>query len=469
MKVPLAGGAAVTICDSCPGYAFSWGSDDSVRYYASGSEELQTRQLYVVPAQGGIPRIFATPDSGSGEAFRSPVLLPGERTVLFALFKGKTSRLAALNLDNSVITRFEQVGFSPQWVNRGFVVLGNQDGSLTALPFDAHRARPSGAPVTIARDINQSNAFVTTAGVSASGSIAYPQSGTSALRQLMLVSRAGQATPLTSEPRAFDNPRFSPDGRRIAVTIRVTDGPGRDVWVFDLAQRSWSRLTTDGLSDLPIWTPDGRRVVFSSNSDLWWVAADGSEKAESLYVANGGRIAGSVVPDGKSVVYQEYGSGNDGIRTLTFDSAPASRMILPAAFNESEVALSPDGRWLAYQSDEADRMEVYVRPYPGPGGRVSVSLLGGTEPAWSRDGRELYYRAGDSLMAATVSLSPTFTVTGRRALFIGTFLRAANSREYDPAPDGQHFVMIRGGTTQSTLIVLNNVFDRMVYEREQKK
>ncbi len=177
------------VCDSCPGYAFSWGSDDSVRYYASGDAELQTRQLYVVPAQGGIPRVFATPDSGSGEAFRSPVLLPGQRTVLFALFKGRTSRLAALNLDNGVITRFEQVGFSPQWVDRGFVVLGNQDGSLMALPFDAHRARPAGAPVIIARDINQSNAFVTTAGVSASGAIAYPQSGSSALRELMLVSR----------------------------------------------------------------------------------------------------------------------------------------------------------------------------------------------------------------------------------------------------------------------------------------
>jgi len=469
MKVPLAGGAAVPICDSCPGYAFSWGSDDSVRYYASGDANLQTRQLFVVPAQGGAPRVFATPDSGSDEAFRSPVLVPGTRTVLFALFKGKTSRLAALNLDNGEITRFEQVGLSPQWVDLGFVVLGNNDGSLVALPFDARRGRPTGPPVTIARDINQSNAFVTPAGVSASGNIAYPESGASALRELMLVSRSGQATPLGSEPRAFDNPRFSPDGRRVAVTIRVTDGPGRDIWVFDIAQRSWSRMTTDGLSDLPIWTPDGRRLVYASNADLWWVAADGSERAESLYVANGGRIPGSVTPDGRSVVFQEYGSGFDGIRALSFDSAPASRMLLPAAFGESQVTLSPDGRWLAYQSDEADRMEVYVRPFPGPGGRVSVSLLGGTEPAWSRDGRELYYRAGDSLIAASVTFEPRFAVTGRRVVFAGRFLRSANSREYDPAPDGQHFVMIRGGTASSTLIVLTNVFERLVYERKQAR
>jgi serine/threonine-protein kinase len=469
MKLPLAGGAPVLICDSCPGYAFSWGSDDSVRFYAAPPNDTQGRALLVVPASGGAARIFAEPDSGSGERFRSPILLPGRRAVLFALFKGKTSRLAALNLDSGVITRFDQIGFSPQWVDRGFVVLSNEDGTLVALPFDAAQARPTGAPVTIVRDMSQQDAFVSSAGVSVSGSIIYPQSGASTLRRLTLVARSGQATPLASEPRQFDNPRFSPDGRRIAVTVRESGGAGRDVWVFDVAQRSWSRLTTDGLSDGPIWTPDGRRLVYSSNADLWWNAADGSERPESLYVANGGRIAGSVTPDGRSAVYQEYDSGNDGIRSLAFDSAPASHLLLPAAFNESEVTLSPDGHWMAYQSDEADRMEVYVRPYPGPGGRVSVSLLGGTEPAWSRDGRELFYRAGDSLMAATVTYAPTLAVTGRRMLFTGGFLSNAKSREYDPAPDGQHFVMIQGGMAQSTLIALNNVFDRLVYEREQKK
>jgi serine/threonine-protein kinase len=469
MKLPLAGGAPVVICDSCPGYAFTWGSDDSVRFYAAPPNDTQGRALMVVSARGGAPRIFAEPESSSGERFRSPILLPGRRTVLFALFKGKTSRLAALNLDTGVITRFDQVGFSPQWVDRGFVVLSNEDGTLVALPFDAARVRPTGPPVTIVRDISQQDAFVSSAGVSASGSIIYPLAGASALRRLMLVSRTGQAAPLASEPRQFDNPRFSPDGRRIAVTAKESDGAGRDIWVFDVAQQSWSRLTTDGLSDGPIWTPDGRRLVYSSNFDLWWIAADGSERPESLYVANGGRIAGSVTPDGRGVVYQEYDSGNDGIRSMAFDSAPASRLLLPAAFNESEVTLSPDGRWMAYQSDEADRMEVYVRPYPGPGGRVSVSLLGGTEPAWSRDGRELFYRAGDSLMAATVTLAPGFAVTGRRVLFTGTFLSSARSREYDPAPDGQHFVMVQGGDAQSTLIALNNVFDRLVYEREQKK
>jgi tRNA A-37 threonylcarbamoyl transferase component Bud32 len=469
MKVPLAGGAPVTICDSCPGYAFSWGGDDSVRYYAAPANGAQTRVLQVVSALGGTPRVFATPDSGSGEAFRSPVLVPGTRTVLFALFKEKASRLAALNLDTGVIARFEQTGLSPRWVAQGFVVLGNEDGSLIALPFDADKVRPTGPPVTIARDVNQVNGFISTAGISVSGSIAYPQSGASAQRQLAMVSRSGQATGLASEPKTFDNPRVSPDGRRIAVTIRGSNGPGRDVWVLDIAQRSWSRLTTDGLSDLPIWTPDGRRLVYTSNADLWWIAADGSEPPESLYVANGGRIPGSVTPDGRGVVFQEYASGIDGIRTLAFDSAPASRMVLPAAFNESEAALSPDGRWLAYQSEEADRMEVYVRPYPGPGARVSVSLRGGTEPAWSRDSRELYYRAGDSLMAATVSLLPTFAVTGRRALFSGTFLRAASSREYDPAPDGQHFVMVSGGSAKSTLIVINDLFNRLVYDREQAR
>jgi serine/threonine-protein kinase len=241
------------------------------------------------------------------------------------------------------------------------------------------------------------------------------------------------------------------------------------VWVLDVAQRAWSRLTTDRISNRPVWTPDGRRIVYSSNADLWWIVADGSGRPESLLVANGTRYPGSVSPDGRSVVFQETGGEANGIRSLAFDSAPTARTVVPAAFNESAPVLSPDGHWLAYQSDEAGRMEVYVRPYPQPGPRVPVSVLGGTEPVWSRDGRELYYRTSDSLMAASVALSPSFAVTGRRRLFNGTFLSGGFLREFDVAPDGQHFVMVRGGAAQSTLIGLHHVFDRLVYDRERQR
>jgi serine/threonine-protein kinase len=461
VRVPLAGGTPVTICDSCIGYSFSWGSDDTIRYHTAPSGNTNTRVLMAVSARGGAPYEIARPEHPATEAFRGPILIPGTRTVLFTFFTKDEGRLAALELGTGAITRFDQPGFTPQWVAAGFVTLGNADGSLIALPFDAAKGRPTGPAVTLARDVAQPDGFISRAAVSASGAILYAQSIGNAPRRLVLVARSGAATVLTGESRAFASPRFSPDGRRIAVGITDPAGSGRDIWVLDVAQRSWSRLTTNGISNRPIWTPDGRRLVYSSNDDLWWIAADGSGRPDSLLVANGNRFAGSVSPDGRSVVFQESSSDRSGIRSLTFDSAPVSRQVLPGTFGESAPAVSPDGKWLAYQSDETGRMEVYVRPYPGPGGKVSVSLHGGTEPVWAHSGRELFFRSGDSVMAAAVTASPAFAVAARRALFADSYLNGGTFREYDVAPDDQHFIMVRGGAERTTVIGVQHAFDRL--------
>jgi hypothetical protein len=470
-KVPVAGGAPAVICDSCSGFNFGWGTDDTVRYHAAPPDNASAsvRVLMAVSAQGGRPHEFARPDSTSGEAFRAPILLPGSRTVLFSVYRGSASRLAAMDLRTGAITRFDQPGFTPQWVDAGFVVLSNPDGTLITLPFDPERVRPTGPPVTIARDVSQPNAFSAQAAVSASGSIVYPRASGSVPRRLMLVSRSGQATPLTPDTKAFANPRFSPDGQRVAVDIADLISSSRDVWVLDVTQGGWSRLTTNGISDRPIWTPDGRRVVYSSNDDLWWVAADASARPESLLVAPGSRFGGSVTPDGRTVVFQETASASNGIRAVALDSTQVVRTIISAAFSESAPALSPDGHWLAYQSDQTGQMEVYVRSYPAPGARVAVSLQGGSEPVWGHNGRELFYRSGDSLMVAAVTRSPAFAVTGRRRLFTGSFLSGGPFREYDVAPGDQHFVMISGGAAQSTLIGVQDVFQRLLYDRRQQR
>jgi Tol biopolymer transport system component len=282
---------------------------------------------------------------------------------------------------------------------------------------------------------------------------------------MLRVSRSGQVTPLVPEAKSFGHPRFSPDGRRVAFDINDLTTSGRDVWVVDVAQRIWSRLTTDGISNRPVWTPDGRRVVYSSNDDLWWMAADGSSPPDSLLIAAGNRSAGSVTPDGRTVVFQETSGASNGIRELAFDSAPTARTIIPAAFDESAPALSPDGRWLAYQSDQTGQMEVYVQSFPVPGARIAVSLQGGSEPVWAHNGRELFYRSGDSVMVASVTLTPGFAVTGRRRLFSGSFKNGGAFREYDVAPDDQHFVMLSGEAGQATLIGVQNVFQRMLYDR----
>ena len=469
VKVPLAGGAPVTICDSCSGFNYHWGSDDTVRYHSAPPGDASWRVLMAVSAQGGRPHEFARPDSTSGEAFRAPILLPRRRTVLFSLYRGAASRLAALDLRTGAVTRFDQPGFGPQWADDGFVVLGNPDGTLIALPFDPDRVRPTGPPVSIARDALQPDPYSVRVAVSASGSILYPRAGGSVSRRLMLVSRSGQTTPLTPDRKAFANPRFSPDGRRVAIDIADPVSSGRDVWALDVEQRVWSRLTTNGISNRPMWMPDGRRVVYSSNDDLWWIAADGSGRPGSLLVAPGSRFAGGVSPDGRTIVLQETGSASSGIRALALDTLPVARTIIPAAFGESNPALSPDGRWLAYQSDQTGQMEVYVRSFPEPGARVPISLQGGSEPAWAHNGRELFYRSGDSLMVASVRLSPTLAVSGRRRLFTGAFLSGGPFREYDVAPNDQHFVMISGGAAQSTLVGVQSVFRRLLYERGQQR
>ena len=291
MKVPLAGGAPVTICDSCTGYSYSWGSDDTVRYHTAPARDPNSRVLMAVSARGGTPYEIARPDTNSTEAFRGAMLVPGTRTLLFALFTESGSRLAALDLDTHAITRFDQPGFSPQWVAAGFVTLSSSDGSLIALPFDVRRGRPSGPPITITRDVAQPDAFVI-----ARGGIGQRRHRLPPVRRGLPASAgAGRALgigqPHSGRSAAVRFPRFSPDGRRLALGI--TDETGaKDVWVFDVPQRTWSRLTTSGINNRPVWTPDGRRLVYSSNDDLWWIAADGSGRPESLLVANGNRFAG---------------------------------------------------------------------------------------------------------------------------------------------------------------------------------
>jgi serine/threonine-protein kinase len=264
---------------------------------------------------------------------------------------------------------------------------------------------------------------------------------------------------------------YAPDGSVFAYTSRLglmlRAGDRLDVVPVAAARRGGS----------PFFSPDGRWLGFMDGArvmkvpldggapvtidDLWWIAADGSGRPDSLLVANGNRSAGTVTPDGRALVFQEESSDRNGIRSMVFDSAPASRLVVRGTFGESAPALSAEGKWLAYQSDETGRMEVYVRPYPGPGARVPVSLHGGTEPVWAHSGRELFFRSGDSLMAAAVTLSPTFAVTGRRPLFTGSFVHGDTYREYDVAPDSRHFIMLSGGAGRSTLIGLQHVFDRL--------
>jgi Tol biopolymer transport system component len=243
----------------------------------------------------------------------------------------------------------------------------------------------------------------------------------------------------------YENPRLSPDGQRLALTVLQT---GYDVWVLDVTRDTMTRLTFDAASDArPLWSADAERVFFTSRragpQDIFWKLADGSGDAEQL-TAGAYRVPTSVSSDGKTLVFREQSMGGDwDIGTVSVDGDGEPEVFLDTPFSEHSGMLSPDDRWLAYVSDESGRDEVYVRSFPDAGGKVQVSTEGGIEPMWSRDGRELFYRNRYRMMAVSVTEEPELVLGDPVMLFEEPYaLEGGNpNANYDVAADGR-FVMI---------------------------
>jgi Tol biopolymer transport system component len=347
-------------------------------------------------------------------------------------------------------------------VTGGYVVLSDPSGIVSAVPFNAGRLEVTGAAVPIADEIGTSTDGDRNLGISASGDFAY-QSSVSAGTRLILVDRSGAAREAGADTGLYYAPRLSPDGRRVALT-RWTDinFNAQDVWVVDLVQRTRTRLTFDTTASWPVWTPDGRRIAYRRSLAIYWVPADGSGTPESLVTAPGGWRPAAFELGGRALSFQGVPAQQSkvGIWRLGLAGGETPQQILGGAFHNYAPSLSPDGRWLAYVSDESGRFEVYVRPYPGPGGRWQVSLDGGTEPVWSPAGREIFYRNGDRMMAATVRTVGGFEVGGRVRLFEGAYETVAGQVQYtnyDVTRDGRTFVMLQQvqGTAQSLFVTLN--------------
>jgi len=269
--------------------------------------------------------------------------------------------------------------------------------------------------------------------------------------------------PVTETLRAYYDPRLSPDGQRLAVAIPGANGS--DIWLLEVARGTLTRLTLgEGLNERPIWSRDGERVLFGSTRgegiyNIFSRPADGSGTAEQL-TTGAHRVPTSVSSDGKTIVFRQNSdtTGFD-IGMVRLEGEREPEMLLLTPFDEHTGLLSPNDGWLASVSNESGREEIYLTPFPGPGGKWQISTAGGTEPLWSRDGRELFYRSGEKMMAVTISTEPELTPGKPTLLFEGRYQgQSANpSSNYDVARDGR-FVMIRTeGSTESTQInvVLN--------------
>jgi serine/threonine-protein kinase len=337
-------------------------------------------------------------------------------------------------------------GYHPRVVASGHLayVVG---GTLMTVPFDARTLRTRGTAVRAVESINtQPIQGVASFGASASGTLAYT-AGEPRRRTLTWVERDGRSVPLAVEPDRYSYPRLSPDEGRLAVSI---EREGRDVWIVDLKRQTRNRITADRGNNPPpaitAWTPDGTRVAFnrrtrSPETTLEWVDASTNEQPTVL-VKQPFLISGpSWSRDGRTLAFFVFDDVTQRDLWVKEGDAPP-RIFLATAANERAPRFSPDGRWIAYMADPNGRDEVFLRPFPGPGGAVTVSTNGGTEPVWSGDGRELFYREGARMMAVSVQTAPTLMLGRPQPLFEGAYLVSELAPAFDATRDGRRFLMI---------------------------
>jgi serine/threonine protein kinase/Tol biopolymer transport system component len=372
-----------------------------------------------------------------------PQVLPSGSAVLFTVWTGSSfdnAQIAIARLPSGEPRMLINSGSHGRYVVSGHIVFA-RGRSLLAVPFDLNRLGVSGAPVPVLEQILTSNATgAASFDVSGNGTLAYVPATNWADRPLIWIDRDGTSTPVSLAKREFSNPRLSPDGRQLVVQIN------NDLWILDLDGDSLRLLTPDGMNQYPVWSPDGKHIAYSyskgTNPTINIRAADGSGTANQI-ADKAVAFPSSWSPDGKVLAYSRtLGATFDwDVYGIQVDADSQPRLIIGGPHNQLQAMFSPDGRWLAYVSDEDGQHEVYVTPYPGIGPKRKMSNQGGTEPLWAPGGRELYYRQGQELMVvpfvARVAGKP------RRVLTMPKMLEVPQPgyTSYDTR-DGRRFVMV---------------------------
>jgi serine/threonine-protein kinase len=447
-KIALAGGNPVVLSRVPPVTRGAvWTPQNTILYSPSNTAGLER-----IPAEGGSSRSFLAPKYEGGQfAYRWPDVLAGGRALLFAVYTGgkdfDDALIALHRMDDGEPKIVLRGGTNPRYSPEGYILF-DRAGAILAAPFDGSEV--TGTPVTILRSVRVESTGVAQFVLSGDTLVYVPGTVSPAHWEPVWVDRGGRAEALFEKPGDFYAPRFSPDGRQIVFS---KGDANQDIWIANLDRAILTRVTLEPSEEFdPIWSPDGSRIAYASERrslkpQVFSRAADGSGNETLLWKSEDPVFPQSWSPDGTAIAclrIRNDGSSDVWILPTGGDRRPTP--FLDTAFAEAQPEFSPDGRWIAYSSNESGRFEVHVRPYPGPGGKVQVSNDGGFEPAWRRDGRELFYRSGAKMMSVAVgsgSAGPfgrPVTIFEKSGLYREPNLER---RLYDVAPDGTRFVMLR--------------------------
>jgi serine/threonine protein kinase/Tol biopolymer transport system component len=469
-KISVEGGAAIALCDSLTGRGGSWGDDGNIIavFEANGG-------LSRIPSAGGPPTPVTELQSGES-THRWPQALPGGKAVLFTSRSTGGSGYDGANIEVMSLADHRRKtlvrgGTFGRYLPSGHLIYVNR-GTLFAVPFDLDRLEVRGTPSPVLNQVGYST-------LNGTAQLDFSQTGTliyrsgeadSGLLTVQWLDAAGKTEPLLAKPDAYQRPSLSPDGNKLAINTS-------DIWVYEWQRDTMTRLTFGPASSVyPLWSPDGRYIVFQVQGGMSWTRSDGSGKPQLLTQSKNRQLPYSFTPDGKRLAFYELmPQTQDDIWTVPLESdasglrAGKPEPFLQTPYDERHGAFSPDGRWMAYDSNESGAIQVYVRAFPDKGGKWQISNSGGVYPVWSRNGRELFFRTEDNqIMVASYTVRGDSFVADKPRVWsekrIATISPFAN---YDLAPDGKRIVALMpagtpgGQKAQSHVIFLENFFDEV--------
>jgi eukaryotic-like serine/threonine-protein kinase len=446
-KVALAGGAPVTVCalHSDELLGASWGPDDTLVF-----PDKWGGPLLSVPSSGGVPAAVTKPDGKGGDhGHIFPEILPGGKAVLFSVFTGGSLddyRIDVQSLATGERKTLVKGGTFGRYAASGHL-LYLRGATLFAVAFDPVRLVTTGPAFPVAQGVYENTNGGGGYAISGNGTLLYSAGGLQLPgRSLLWVDRQGHASPASALKRPFDRVSLSPDGGRIAVQVQAET---YDIWVLDLARDSLTRLSFGKDDGSPVWSPDGKWIAFSSTQsgtdNLYLRRSDGSGAEERLtsYQKQESTSPISISPDGKQLVFQLTRADAQEIWVCPFEKGSVPRPLLQGPFRHEGGWLSPDGRWLAYVSNESGRREVYVTAFPGPGGKWQISTDGGGSARWAPDGREIFYAKDKKVFRVALTTSPAFSASRPEQLFEGDYW------DWDIAWDGKRFLMVKEEASES--------------------